>query len=274
MKFWQLFSIPEGKEITEKNLYRVLICSLCSIFLCMSCLVGTTWAWFVVSVENPDNVIQVAIPSVVVVTEHPVFLPEGDELTEIEIGSETEFPAGEYIISISHPGEGDSFDQKSTLYVTFSVDEVVMGYVTLNYDNDYEAEVLIQAEQDCIVTWVVSWFPPDSAEPILDDLIYWSVEEEPVIPEDDDTNTDEDESDDEQYSDDPVSEWEELVPSDEEDSFGEDNQPSGEEDSSGEEDLPYDDGSDAESPDSEEEGTDVTEADYQSEEDQPQTDET
>lgn len=178
MKFWRLFSVPEGKEITEKNLYRVLISSLCTIFLCMGCLAGTTWAWFAVSIENPENVIQVAVPSVVVSTDHPAFLSEAVGIDTIEIESETEFPAGEYLLTISHPGEGDVFDQKSNLYVTFSVDEVVMGYMTLNYDNNYETQVILQTEQDCVVTWVVSWFQPENAEPVADDLIYWYAEEE------------------------------------------------------------------------------------------------
>lgn len=57
MKFTQLFSDHDGKKITEKYLYRMLVVSICGIFLCMGCLAGTTWAWFAVTIENKDNVI-------------------------------------------------------------------------------------------------------------------------------------------------------------------------------------------------------------------------
>ena len=38
----ELFAVPEGKKITEKMFGRVLISSVCSILLCMACLIGTT----------------------------------------------------------------------------------------------------------------------------------------------------------------------------------------------------------------------------------------
>ena len=41
-----LFTVPKGETVTEKYFRRVLIASVCSILLCMSCLAGTTWAWF------------------------------------------------------------------------------------------------------------------------------------------------------------------------------------------------------------------------------------
>ena len=39
---------------------RVLISSICSILLCMTCLVSTTWAWFAISIENEQNEIVTA----------------------------------------------------------------------------------------------------------------------------------------------------------------------------------------------------------------------
>lgn len=60
MRIKSLFSIPDGEKVTDKALRRVLISSICSILLCMTCLVSTTWAWFTVSIENRGNVIQIA----------------------------------------------------------------------------------------------------------------------------------------------------------------------------------------------------------------------
>ena len=54
-----LFTVPEGEKITEKQMQRVLVSSVCSILLLLSCLVSTTWAWFAVSIENTGNVIEI-----------------------------------------------------------------------------------------------------------------------------------------------------------------------------------------------------------------------
>ena len=64
MRIKNLFIIPTGEKVTEKALRRVLISSICSILLCMTCLVSTTWAWFTVSVENTRNEIWIAAPKV------------------------------------------------------------------------------------------------------------------------------------------------------------------------------------------------------------------
>ena len=60
MKIKHLFAVPQGEKVTEKHLRRVLISSICSILLCMTCMVSTTWAWFTVSIENTNNVIEMA----------------------------------------------------------------------------------------------------------------------------------------------------------------------------------------------------------------------
>lgn len=60
MHIKRLFTVSEGEKLTEKVFGRVLVSSICSILLCMTCLAGTTWAWFAVSIENQGNVIQIA----------------------------------------------------------------------------------------------------------------------------------------------------------------------------------------------------------------------
>ena len=60
MRIRNLFTVPEGEKVTEKMFGRVLVSSVCSILFCMACLAGTTWAWFSASIQNTDNVIQIA----------------------------------------------------------------------------------------------------------------------------------------------------------------------------------------------------------------------
>lgn len=160
MKFRELFSVPEGKTITEKNLYRVLISSICSILLCMGCLAGTTWAWFAVSIENEENVIALASNPKVVIT-----------VNDAGFDSSSNLGSGTHIVRVTHASELDDVQQKSTLYVTFSLNEEVQGYVMLNHENGYTANINITTDQECVLSWTVSWFMPDSAEPVIDNLI-------------------------------------------------------------------------------------------------------
>ena len=81
MRIKDLFTVPEGEKVTEQVFHRVLISSICGILLCMACLAGTTWAWFTVSIENTDNVIEIA-------SEWPESTEEPTE--EATTGSETE----------------------------------------------------------------------------------------------------------------------------------------------------------------------------------------
>lgn len=55
-----LFTVPKGEKVTERNFKRVLISSVCGILLCMSCLMTTTWAWFTSTVEKNIGPIKVA----------------------------------------------------------------------------------------------------------------------------------------------------------------------------------------------------------------------
>ena len=83
MRLKELFSVPEGKKVTEKVFGRVLISSVCSILLSMACLISTTWAWFTVSIENTDNVIHIATvtPNVQITSGENVILPDGGRRT-------------------------------------------------------------------------------------------------------------------------------------------------------------------------------------------------
>ncbi|MBE7000570.1 MAG: hypothetical protein E7428_10345 [Ruminococcaceae bacterium] len=148
-----LFTVPEGEKVTEKHLRRVLISSVCSILLCMACLVSATWAWFYVDLQNKGNVIQIGTPSVVV-----------------EVG-ETEYTAGTELtetvtLSIIHANTPDDMNRQCPLYVTLTIKksdgESVTVVVSLDQDKGYKRDVTIDNEQPASYTlsWTVSWFPP------------------------------------------------------------------------------------------------------------------
>lgn len=94
MRIKELFTVPEGKKVTEKVFARVLLSSVCSILLCMACLAGTTWAWFTVSLENRGNEIRIAQ-----ITANTKVTTADSEITPAEDGSYT-LTAGTYSISI------------------------------------------------------------------------------------------------------------------------------------------------------------------------------
>ena len=57
MRLKNLFTVPEGQKITEKQMYRVLVSSICGILLCMVCMVGSAWALFSNGSENTVNTV-------------------------------------------------------------------------------------------------------------------------------------------------------------------------------------------------------------------------
>lgn len=164
MRLKDLFTVPTGQKVTEKHLRRVLISSICSILLCMTCLVSTTWAWFAVSIENTGNVIEIGTPGVV--------LKNGD--TELEYGAQ--LGSGTHTIHITHANNPDDFDKKSTLYVTLIIgcdNGTTTVFTTLNQDNQYSTTVNIVNEtgKSFGLSWNVSWFTPVNAVALTEDII-------------------------------------------------------------------------------------------------------
>ena len=169
MRMKDIFFPQPGQKVTEKYLRQVLVTSICSILLCMSCLVGTTWAWFTVSIEDAENVIHIA--------QEPPEVRVTVEESDIDF-SARKLPAGTHTLLVAHPNEADDVQQKSILYVTFSVDEAVKGYVTLNQENNYMTSIQITTQQDCLVSWTVSWFTPGGVTPLDSNEIDLIVEDE------------------------------------------------------------------------------------------------
>lgn len=185
MRLKDLFTVPTGQKVTEKHLHRVLISSICSILLCMSCLVSTTWAWFVVGIENTGNVIEIGTPQVNLTVNGTPFM-SGTTLQPQTLQSETNTVQSEtntvqsksntlkyetYKVSIEHANGGDDFQKKSTLYVTLTIGENTIVYITLSHENGYKKEFTIMVKEGCSLSWDVSWFAPANATELIDDTI-------------------------------------------------------------------------------------------------------
>lgn len=167
MRIKELFTVPNGKKITEKMFSRVLISSVCSILLCMACLMGTTWAWFTVSIENTGNEIQIAkvTPAVVIkVGDTPVSPVDGTYSLE----------AGKYGVTVRLDNNATGTDdlnktQRNVVYVVMSVTQ---GSVSKHYHITFSGAEEIQLPELQIVgnaakiRFSVSWVMPASATPV------------------------------------------------------------------------------------------------------------
>lgn len=168
MRIKELFTVPNGKKVTEKVFGRVLISSICSILLCMACLAGTTWAWFTVSIENMGNVIQTAdVPKYILQVDGQSFI-SGENL-----------PVGEHTVSIAHASNADDLQKKSKLYVTFTLGDIPHGYIILGGDNSEVVNVTVSTEKDISFSWSVSWFAPGNPDvnPLIDNIIQITAED-------------------------------------------------------------------------------------------------
>lgn len=156
MRLKDLFAVPAGQKVTEKHLRRVLISSICSILLCMTCLVSTTWAWFAVSIVNTDNVIQIGTPEVTVTV--------GNE----SVTTGKNLSAGEYEITIKRSVNQDDLQKKMECVVVLTVqrnNEPLGIYKIVVSDS---SSVRIEVNCDFVLSWEASWFAPASADEISD----------------------------------------------------------------------------------------------------------
>lgn len=162
MRLKDMFTVPKGQKVTEKQLLRVLTASICTIALCMTCLAGTTWALFSVSIENTGNEIQIGNPAVAVTV-------NGQKFT-----SGAALKADDCTVSITHGNAEDVFQQKSTLYVTLTIqtgEKAISRYVTLMHENGYQTALTIRGGADSLLSWEVSWFAPVGAVELIDSVI-------------------------------------------------------------------------------------------------------
>ena len=158
------FVVRDDKKVTEKMLGRVLSSSIATVLLCMTCLAGTTWALFAVSIENKDNVIQIGKPEATVTVNG----------VDAELGSVLE--AGTYTMKIDHGSVADDLKQKSTLYVTVTIDGTTSNYVVLGGNGLDTTEINLDIRKTCHLAWDATWFEPANAGALLENKITIDVE--------------------------------------------------------------------------------------------------
>ena len=165
MRIEELFTVPEGEKITEKAFSRVLISSICSILLCMACLLGTTWAWFTVDIENQGNAIQIANVTASI---------QMDGAEKMSDGSFS-VPAGSYTIDIQLNGDAAAADALSKplsdVYVVMTVTRE--GAAESYYFTFHRQSGEMQRQQEfqvaggaAKVSFSVSWVRPAAAAPL------------------------------------------------------------------------------------------------------------
>ncbi len=166
MRLKDLFTVPAGEKVTEKCLRRVLVSSICSILLCMTCLVSTTWAWFTVSIQNTGNIVEIAkIEADISVTNdntnEPVSLEEG------------ELQKGVYTICVglkpgeNSPGGAAVLDAtQPPVYVVMTVKDsknqaiIESRLFTFNNRNEKQTSKVTVNTESAVVIFSVLWKEP------------------------------------------------------------------------------------------------------------------
>lgn len=167
LRIKELFSIPEGKKVTEKAFGRVLLSSICSILLCMACLVSTTWAWYTVSIENRGNEIQIAT-----VTANVSMLDTVNNVVATDTSGKYVLAAGTYTAQINL--SNDATEPKSPVYVVISVshgEETAYYYLTFENGGKDATQIFQVWGNSATVSFSVSWVKPVSATSVSGEAV-------------------------------------------------------------------------------------------------------
>ena len=170
MKLSHLFTVPTGEKVTEKAFLRVLISSVCSMLLCMGCLFGTTWAWFTLEINNPQNEIQIAKVDFAELT----LTKGGNEISKNANTGAYDLTAGTY--SLKMVATNDAAAPKRAVYVvmTLRMDQTVKSYYfpLLNGEGTVErADLLELTKGKATLSFAFSWVIPASASVVPDETI-------------------------------------------------------------------------------------------------------
>lgn len=169
MRLKDLFAVPAGQKVTEKHLRRVLISSICSILLCMTCLVGATWAWFTVSIENTDNVIQIATVTQL------IEIKNGDTVVSPVGAASYSLSEGTYTIGVHIENDATGSDDLNRLQgKVYVVMIVTHNNMSESYFFTFDGKQAESKELSgfkigsgtAIVNFSVSWVEPTSATPV------------------------------------------------------------------------------------------------------------
>lgn len=164
MKFVKyLFTVPEGEKVTDRHFRRVLISSVCSILLSMTCLVGTTWAWYTASIQTPAITLQVAYHNVQLVDENNA--PLQNPLT-VEAGTTYKVTA-----KFSTDAKPDTMNTEPCRILRLeilpkgSTDVKVLFVQPVEKDGIWQAQLELTTDEACEVNIYSQWEQPKS-EPI------------------------------------------------------------------------------------------------------------
>lgn len=194
MRLKDLFTVPAGQKVTERHLGRVLVSSICSILLCMSCLAGSTWAWFTVSIVNSDNLIQIAsvTPTVAITA------GEGTAVAS-EDGSYS-LISGTYSVKVDltkKVTEADAFGAQSRpVYLVISViradDTSESHYIKVEYNCNSVTHKFIIGDSFVNISFAVSWVEPAAATLLEEEnLVIGEIQTEEPTEESTETSTEE-----------------------------------------------------------------------------------
>lgn len=176
MKLAHLFTVPTGEKVTEKAFLRVLISSVCSMLLCMGCLFGTTWAWFTLEINNPENEIQIAKVEIAELT----LTKGGNEISKNANTGAYDLTAGTY--SLKMRVTNDAAAPKRAVYVvmTLRMDQTAKSYYFPLLDGEgtvEQADLLELAKGKASLSFSLSWVIPASASVVPDETIQVSSTE-------------------------------------------------------------------------------------------------
>lgn len=162
MSIKEWFTIPKDQKITDKAFNRVLISSILSIVLCMLCLSGTTWAWFMVDVENTQNVIEIAT----ITMEATVLQPNGIAVPRAADGSYALLADGTHTLQVQV--ETNATDLQQTRYVLLSLtqSEGTRQYAIAFENGQTQVTVPVEIHEVSIISFSVAWSVPNTAHPI------------------------------------------------------------------------------------------------------------
>lgn len=157
-----LFTVPQGKKITEKQFLRVLISSVASILLCMTCLASTTWAWFALEISSKDNTIQVGSFEVAVV------VSGGGVTVEPQDNGTYHLDAGTYTVTITSGASSTVsgycvLNLNGTAYETGSIEPGGTGEILVTVHTVSQADADGTEQSVAVLTVTPMWGTPTAA---------------------------------------------------------------------------------------------------------------
>jgi hypothetical protein len=177
LKIRELFTIPEGARVTEKLFGKVLLSSICSILLCMACLVSTTWAWFTAGMDNRENEIQIASVTAEITVKNAA---DNSPIDTRSAEGAYILQAGTYHIDIclknTATGPDDLNRQPRDVYAVMTVTysgKSESYYITFagTPEQTKQLRILQTGSESATVSFSVSWVQPASAAPAGSDPI-------------------------------------------------------------------------------------------------------